>query len=283
MHRGLIAPVKAIAQRLGSTFRSMTMGSPLVEWPRRHFVPGGKHPFLFYVVYGRVDTTKVLSRSNYRSNGIPDGIDVMAYGPTEHADQVAAFCDGYLWDQLTTEAPNLAATIAAQDCCLVLTGEIVDPPTPNYLREVIGFLTFCLDAGGVAIYDPLMFKWWGAPEWRSHVFNNGWSAPRHHVVILVPRDSDETEWIHTRGMRKFGRPDISIHKVGPQRKNAVIDLCNRFIELLAFGGIVRDGSEVRLSSLPSGMKCFRNGSEEDPDFNNEHIEIVWPNSAEATS
>jgi hypothetical protein len=29
----------------------MTMESPLVEWPRRHYVPGGKHPFLFYVVY----------------------------------------------------------------------------------------------------------------------------------------------------------------------------------------------------------------------------------------
>ena len=54
------------------------MGSPLVEWPRRHFVPGRAHPFLFYVVYGRVDTTKALSRSKYRSNGVPDGIDVMA-------------------------------------------------------------------------------------------------------------------------------------------------------------------------------------------------------------
>jgi hypothetical protein len=130
------------------------MGSTLVEWPRRHYVPGGKHPFLFYVVYGRVDTTTALSRTRYRSNGIPDGIDVMAYGPAEHADQVAAFRDGYLWDQLSAEKPDLAAKVAAQDCCLVLTGEITDPPTLNYFRDVIGFLTFCLDAGGVAIYDP---------------------------------------------------------------------------------------------------------------------------------
>jgi hypothetical protein len=259
----------------------MTMGSRLVEWPRRHYVPGGKNPFLFYAVYGRVDTTQALSSSKYRSNGIPDGIDVMAYGPLGHADQVAAIRDGYLWDQLTTEAPDLAAEIAAQDCCLVLTGEIVDPPTLDYLRDVIGFLTFCLDAGGVAIYDPLMSKWWAPSEWRSRVFDIGSSAPRHHTVILTSADSGGTQWIHTRGMRKFGRPDISVHKVAPHYTDAVIDLCNRFIELLAFGGIVQDGEEVRLSSLPSGMKCFRSGNEDDPDFNNEHIEIVWPASAEA--
>jgi hypothetical protein len=260
----------------------MTMEPGLREWLRPHYVPCGKRPFLFYVVYGHVDATRTLSRSKYRSNGIPDGCDVMAYGPTQHPSQVAAFRDGYLWEQLTTKAPELAARVAAQDCCLVLRGEISDPSTLNYFRDILGFLTFCLDAGGVAIYDPLMFKWWDPSEWRSNVFDIDSPAPRHHVVILVSIDSDGTEWIHTRGMTKFGRPDISVHQVGPQRKNAVIDLCNRFIELLAFGGTVQDGQEVRLNSLPSGMKCFRRGSEEDPDFNNEHIEIVWPTSAEAT-
>jgi hypothetical protein len=105
---------------------------------------------------GRVDTTKALSSSKYRSNGIPNGIDVMAYGPTAHPNQIAAFRDGYLWDQLIAEDPNFVAKVAAQDCCLVLTGEISDPPTLSYFRDVIGFLTFCLDAGGVAICDPLV-------------------------------------------------------------------------------------------------------------------------------
>jgi hypothetical protein len=85
----------------GSTFGSVTMEPPLVEWPRRHYLPGGKDPFLFYAVYGRIDTTKALSRAKYRSNGIPDGIDVMVYGPTAPT-QVAGFRDGYLWDQLTS-------------------------------------------------------------------------------------------------------------------------------------------------------------------------------------
>jgi hypothetical protein len=253
----------------------MTMESSLAEWPRRHYAPGGNDPFLLYVVCGPVDTTQAFSRSKYRSGGIPDGIDVMAYGP-EHANELASFRDGYLWDQLTTEAPDLAARVAAQDCCLVLRGEIADPPTLNYFRDVIGFLTFCLDAGGIAIHDPLMLKWWEPAEWRSRVFDVAASAPRHHVVILVSEDSGATQWIHTRGMRKFGRPDISVRNVSPQHRGAAIELCNRFIEWLAFGGIVQDGEEVWINSLPPGMKCFRKGSQADPDFNNEHIEIVWP-------
>jgi hypothetical protein len=260
--------------RFGSGRVTMELSPP--EWPRQHYVPGGKNPCLFYVVYGRVDTTKVLSRSGYRSNGIPDGIDVVGYGPDMHAEVVALFRSGYPWDKLTIDDPSFAASVGAQDSCLVLKGEIVDPPTLNYFRDVIGFLTFCLDTGGIAIYDPQMFKWWAPLDWRSNAFAIDGSAPRHHVVILLSEESGGTQWVHTRGMRKFGRPDLSIRKVVPHYQDAIVDLCNRFIELLAFGGRIQDGQEVRLNSLPFRMKCFRRGSEEDPDFNNEHIEIVWP-------
>jgi hypothetical protein len=257
------------------------MRSPLEEWPRRHYVPGGKNPFLFYVVYGRLDTTKIFSRETYRSDGIPSGIEAMTFGPTAHPEQVAVFREGYIWDELSTSDPGLADGIAAQDSCLVLRGEVIDPPTLDYFRDVIGVLTYCLDAGGVAIYDPQMFKYWAPTEWRSRVFDVRSSVPRHHVVILVSADADGTEWIHTRGMRKFGRPDLSIHNVDGRYKDSIVELCNRFIELLAFGSIVLDGQGIRIDLLPPGMTCFLKGSEDDPDFNNEHIEILWPGEAES--
>ncbi len=245
----------------------------LEEWPRPHYVGAGKNPFLFYVIYGRIDTTKTLSSGTYQSAGVPSGIEVMSFGPTVHPGQVGVFRAGYVWDHLRTSEPDLADSIAAQDSCLVLRGEVVDSPTLDYFRDVIGFLTYCLDAGAVAIYDPQMFKWWGPAEWRSHVFQMGSFSPGTHVVILVSADADGTEWFHTRGMRKFGRPDISIHNVGQQHKKSIVELCNQFIELLAYGGIVPNGQEIRMSGLPSGMKCFLRGHHDDPDFNNEHIEI----------
>ena len=251
------------------------------EWPRRHYVPGGKNPFLFYVIYGRIDTTKILSRSRYRSNGIPPGIEVLGFGPAVYPDQVAVWREGYVWDQLSASEPVLAAAIAAQDSCLVLRGEVIDPPTLDYLRDVIGFLTYCLDAGGVGIYDPQMLQWWKPSEWHSRIFETGLSALRSHVVILVSEDAAGTEWIHTRGMRKFGRPDLSIHNVTARYRSAIVELCNRFIELLSCGAIVPDGQVIRMNQLPPGMQCCCRGSEEEPDFNNEYIEVLWPDSMPA--
>jgi hypothetical protein len=81
-------------------------------------------------------------------------------------------------------------------------------------------------------------------------------------------------------MRKSGPPDLSIHGVAPHHKEAIIDPCNHFVELLALGGIVEEGREVRMSSLPPGMTCSRRGNENDPDCSKERIEIVWPRFAE---
>jgi hypothetical protein len=82
-------------------------------------------------------------------------------------------------------------------------------------------------------------------------------------------------WYHTRGMRKFGRPDLSIHNVPAKYHEAVIELCNRFIEFQAFGGIIEEGQAIRMKSLPEGMTCHHEGTLDDLDFNNFHVEIVW--------
>jgi hypothetical protein len=256
------------------------MRTTLPDWPRRHYVPGGRDAFLLYVVYGRVDVTKELSRSKYRCDGIPDGIEVTTYGPDQRPDVVAMFRHGYAWNEFVTNDPKLAATVTNQDSCLILRGQIPDPPSLNYLRDVVGVLTFSLDAGGVAIYDPQTLAWSSPADWRARIFDVDSAVPRHHVNILVSEEGDGTEWFHTRGLRKFGRPDLSIHKVLPQYREAITELCSRFIELLAFGGIVPEGQEIRMASLPSAMRCFHRGNADDPDFNNEHIEILWPVSVE---
>ncbi|CCE02932.1 hypothetical protein [Bradyrhizobium sp. STM 3809] len=252
------------------------MTSPLVDWPRPHFAKGGKNPFVFYVVYGWVDIDRPFSRSAYRSRGLPDGIDLTGYGPTIQPMVVSQFRTGYGWGRLVAQDPDLAAVVAAQDFCLVIRGDVTDPPSLSYFRDLIGLLTFCLDAGGVAIYDPQILKWWSPADWRARAFGVGHCEPRQHVVTFVSPEKDGTAWFHTRGMRKFGRPDVSIHNVRPEHRAAIIDLVNRFIDLLAFGGRVPDGQPIRMSTLPQGMTCWHRGSEDDPDFNNEHLEILWP-------
>ena len=90
---------------------------------------------------------------------------------------------------------------------------------------LLRLITHFLDHGGVAVYDPQMFEWWSPKKWRERIFSPAGPVPRHHTVILVSEDAPGTEWIHTRGLRKFGRPDLSVHRVPPiatHRNHAVV-------------------------------------------------------------
>ena len=214
---------------------------------------------------------------------MPEDLNVIAYSPTVHPDTVDSFRKGYLWEQLQKTDPELAARISAQNCCVVLRGTFKDPRTLDYLRDTVGLITHFLDHGGVAVYDPQMFQWWSAKTWKERIFGPAGPVPRNHTVILVSEDNSGTEWLHTRGLRKFGRPDLSFHRVPTLRKDAIIDLCNRFIEMQAFGEVVAEGQEIRMKSLPLGMRCQYKGDLDDPDFNNVHLEVGPVPSGEPAS
>jgi hypothetical protein len=245
----------------------------LPEWRRPHYQPGGGDAYLFYVVYGPALGEVSISPGRYRCDGVPDGISIMGYGPSERPEVVRRFREGAIWQTLRLRDADLANAILAEERCVVISGRVTDPPSLNYFRNVIGLVTFLLDHGGMAVYDPHMLKWWSAPDWRDKVFSPAAAEPHTHVTILASAEADGTEWLHTRGLRKFGRPDLSIHRVAATYRDNVIDLCNRFIELQALGGVIPEGQEVRMPDLPPGLRCFHGGHEDDPDFNNVHVAV----------
>src|SRR5439155_26535071 len=88
-------------------------------------------------------------------------------------------------------------------------------------------------------------------------------------------------WLHTRGLRKFARPDLSLRGAPEPLPKSAVDLIRRFIGLQILGGQVLEGHQIRISGLPDGMTCHHAGDLEDPDFNNVHIEIRWPRDVKA--
>jgi len=252
------------------------MTTPPDPWTRPHHQPGGGDAFLFYVVHGSMPQKLEIAGSRYRCSGLPAGVDFMRYGRNAPSEVVGSFLKGFLWEHLQAENPSLAERIAAQPECAVIRGTVPDPADLGYFRDVVGLLTCLLDQGGVAVFDPQMFTWWEPERWRSEVFEPGTPSPARHVAVLASEEAGGTQWVHTGGMRKFGRPDLSIHGVAPEHHVAVLELCSRFVHLQALGGVIPDGQEIRVAPLPPGMICHRRGSLDDPDFNNMHVEITWP-------
>ena len=103
------------------------------------------------------------------------------------------------------------------------------------------------------------------------------------MTILFSQHGGEEEgaWVHSRGMLKFGRPDLSIHQVRPDDFDSIVEMFNRFIAFQALGHLIPDGQEVRMAGLPQGMACRHGGDHDDADFNNVHVEIRWPHGATA--
>jgi hypothetical protein len=250
----------------------MSNGASL--WKRPRYQAGGGSPFLFFVVYGDVDISTTLPATKYRVQRMPEELEIIQYDSPEYTEEVNSFRSGHAWEELQRRDPSFAATIAAQDSCTVVSAELGDQEELYYLRDVVGIVTWLLDQGGVCVYDPHMLRWWTPDEWWRKTFEPVEPVPRNYCVVLVSPEADGSEWIHTRGMRKFGRPDLSIHGVKAEWKSAAIEVCNRLIELQALGGIIEEGRAVVAPGFPDGFTCHHRGTPEDPDFDNVHVAIT---------
>jgi hypothetical protein len=247
----------------------------LPTWPRRHFQQGGGDAQLFYKIHGTFTALPAISRTKYRCDGVPAGCDLQIHSRVSAPDVLNfGLEEGWIGREFRDQQPALATEVARTEHCLVLRGLVADPETLDYLRDTVGLVMALLESGGIAVFDPQIFRWWSVDEWRTRAFDPMGAVPRHHVVILVSDEPDQHgRWYHTRGMRKFGRPDISVRHVPPAQEAAVEDLCNRFIEMQAFGAVIQEGQPIKVSGLPSGWRCRHRGDLEDPDFNNVHVEI----------
>ena len=246
-----------------------------MSWKRVHFLPAKEKIFSFFVIFGEFEDDVRISASKYDFSEVPENTDISKYHDGVAPDYRDAFRSGYLWDEICSENPALAERIGGATSCMVIRTEIPDQETLDYLRNIVGLVTYFLDNGGVCVYEPQRLKWWAPEEWREKVFLPKQPGAFQHTTILVSEQGNGKFWYHTRGLRLFGRPDISVHNVSTEYAEKVHEMINRFIELQALGGIIENGQEINMEGLPDSMWCEHRGNEEDPDFNNKHIEIYW--------
>ncbi len=249
------------------------MSATTADWGRPHFVPGGGDALVFYVVFGVELSRLELSPAEYRTRGVPAGVSIAVHDRATHPGLFRDFLGDPIGRFLEEQLPALAPHVRNLGSCAVVKGTVADPSSLEFLRDTVGVVTALLD-NGVALLDVQALRWWARPAWRQDIFEPDAPSPHRHVAILASEErATGTTWIHTRGMRKFGRPDLSIRGVPAALEEPVVELVNRFIGLQAQGGTIAEGAAVRMESLPGGATCHHGGSLDDPDFNNVHVEV----------
>lgn len=243
----------------------------MFKWERSQFESGGSNALVMFVIYGEFTEDLSISRKEYRTAGIPPSVTLRKLSRAQQRE--FPFTDAEFGKGIGAESSALFEKLRELPQCLILQGEVTDPPDLNYLRDTVGVITFFLDHGGTAVMDPQQFKLYDRSTWRREVFEPQQAELSEQVVILWSEEPGGTKWFHTRGLRKFGRPDLSIRTVRPEHEPGVKDLFQRFINLQIQGGHIPQGKEISMASLPSGLICHHEGSHDDPDFNNVHVEI----------
>lgn len=246
------------------------------DWSRPHWQRDDARAMLLYFVFGAFPEQPEVDLSKHGSRGLPAGMEMRRIPKAQLGHWDGHPLRGALGEVLRADDP--AAFDAARQApeCLLLRGELPDAPTLEYLGDVLGIVAALLETGGVAVVDPQILQLLSADAWRERYVDNTQPSLRDHVLVVCHDDADGGNWIRTRGLRKFARPDISIRHVPADHVEHAGMVAAQLAEMQARGMRFGDGSTVQVEGLPQGWPVARAGSLDDPDFNNTHLELDWP-------
>ncbi|MFC5436550.1 hypothetical protein ACFPME_08275 [Rhodanobacter umsongensis] len=250
---------------------------PSASWPRPYWQPGEEDAVLQFYVFGKFDAELLIPSPRYGSPGLPAGVEIQRFQNAVLRQWEGYPLNGALGALLKEDASGTYEQARIAPEVLVVRGVLKDGASLDYLRDTMGVLAGMLDVGGTAILDPQILTLFTAEQWRRHYLVKDGAPPRNHVLILCSgEEAADRSWVHTRGMRKFGRPDISLHHVPERDVDRAGVLCERLVELLSLGANFGAGHKLEVDGVPEGLVARPGGSLDDPEFNNTHIAFRWP-------
>ncbi|WP_049623870.1 hypothetical protein [Frateuria defendens] len=248
------------------------------SWPRPYWQPGDEEALLQFYVFGKFDTDLAIPAARYGSDGLPEGVELQRF-----QNAVLRRWEGYpligaLGALLKEDAPEVYEQARLAPEVLVVRGRIADRDSLDYLRDTLGVIAALLDVGGKSVLDPQILSLHDADTWRRRYLVPGGAPPRSHVLIVCREDEAAPGrfHVHTRGLRKFGRPDVSLRNVPESATSQAGLLCERLVEMLALGARFADGQELEVGGVFGSPVVRLSGDYEDPHFNNRTVEMHFP-------
>ncbi len=257
------------------------------DWPRPGWTPTGRPASVFCFIPGEpLSDGLQISRSRYHVEGVPESLALSAHARADSPEWFAGFFTRPGLGSGIEKALGASATeVIGAARGIVVRGEFPDPPDLGYLRDSVGVVSALLDAGGLAVLDLLACTWYSKVDWHGRFVERTGFRVEDHVVINSS-DDDHLHpglWVHTRGMRKFGRPDFQIkHVPGPwPDDNPMIRASGQLLNTLAaqacLGTAYGDGETVAFPG--QRRRCTFRLTPDDIDslschFGNEVLEIV---------
>ena len=242
---------------------------------RPYYQDTGRRPYLFYAVIGARAEELHVSRSRHHVEEMPEGLGLSGLRRPKQSSYMDELLGGTLGQILDKRDHELYEKAKAAESWLVLYGDVQKDDTLDYLRNAIGFVQAAVETGAVAVQDLQILELYSAEEWTQKVFSCKYH-PYCHVNAMISPEPEGTFWLHTRGMRKFGRPDMGMTGVPKSELHRAKAAVDQLIFYGAQGAMFLRPARLHLAT---GEACTvypkLTGDLEDPDYNNEHYRLLW--------
>lgn len=252
------------------------MDDGLVSWHRPHFSPGGANPRVSLVVYGEFENLDFIPPPGYRTAGIPEGVGLIRENRYQNAEAAEKLWSRKLWELGARRKPRGAKLAERAPEALLFYGEVSNPESLDYLRDLVGFVMYLLESGGTVAYALPTVMFWMREEWEAALFAPNAPVPTRHVEVVETPEDDGSHMYQTLGMQIFGRPELCVRWAGRRYESALVTLLKKYIEFQAYGGALRQGEKVRSFGLPEGGRARYVSNPNDPTAPEQVVEFVWP-------
>lgn len=224
-------------------------------WDRPHYEPGGGDAEVTIFLFSQAPDAAPSLPLRSLAHGVPEtglapGVDVRTVARAEAPEWVNGFFSDSLmdlanshlgWDGRPPVEPTLVHVVR-------VTAE--DPDDLTHLQSAWALTRAFADTGAFAMLDAHAHKWISRAALAERPPDGPFSYQDEVSVIFETEPSPE--WghiVHTRGMKKFGRPDLVITAVPPKHGARIGAILNSLGARLAEGAVVEPGDTVKIEGV----------------------------------
>lgn len=226
----------------------------------------GYTPYVFYAVFTKdfisCEKTAPIACAN---------LEVQQIDEAHHSSSLQTLRDGAIGSLLQHQDELLYKEVQACKACTLIRGDIIKSETLDYLNTVLSFVDQYTEKA-IAILDLLSIQWYDLSQWSALIEKDFYI--HDHIQILVSQESGGT-WLHTRGMMKYGRPDVSILDIPKPHIHEMKLLMDQIIHYEALGAMVLQPAKFHTSQGSYTIHPVFYNDFENYDFNNAFIEMKY--------
>lgn len=246
-------------------------------WARKSFQRAGAANVvqLFCFSRGSLRTDVPMSAAKYGLPS-PEAMQLLEVRELPRTLDVAWF-DGFRTGALRGVAERTLGDLKALDEATHLTAVLVERADTGNLVHLQAAWAVCqwlVARGATVVLDAQTTHYWKGADVAS------WPAERPFTLSVDVRVTVEADpgapfgLVHTRGLQKFGRPDLVVTGVPSARWDAVAGLVRSAAGLMADGLVLEPDQTLQLGDELIRVSRFTPTSDADPHLNNAGLQLT---------